>query len=107
MFKVQVVNNLPNIIDKLDMLNINIQSAVAEAIASSEYEIKNLFDTQYFENTEIEIIPEGDGVVMNIKNLGEDYYYYQNSTGSAYVDIGNKAREVIAKKIIGKFGRDV
>ena len=107
MFKVQVVNNLPKVIDRLDMLNINIQSAVAEAVSSSEYEIKNLFDTQYFENTEIEIIPEGDGIAINIKNLGEDYYYYQNSTGSEYVDIADKARQVIAKKIVEKFGKSV
>ena len=47
--------------------------AVADAVASSEYEIQNLFSKQYFENTEIEIAPSADGVSVHIKNLDEDF----------------------------------
>lgn len=107
MFKIHVVNNLPNIVDKLDMLNINIQSAVADAVMSAEPEIKNLFDSQYFENTEIEIIPSVEGIGVHIKNLEEDYYYYQNTTGSSYYDIGVKAKEIIANKVKEKFGTNL
>ena len=104
MFKIQVINNLSNITNKLDMLHINIQSAVADAVASSEYEIQNLFSKQYFENTEIEIAPSADGVSVHIKNLDEDYYYYQNSTDASYSDIGVEAKGIIANKVKNVFG---
>jgi len=104
MFKVQVTNNLSKIVDKLDMININIQSAVAEAVSSSQAEVKSLFDTSYFEKTEIEISPSADGVTMDIKNLDEDYYYYQNTTGGLYSDIGLKIKQVLTNRIKNQLG---
>jgi len=104
MFKVQVTNDLPKIIDKLDMININIQSAVAEAVGSSQSEVKSLFDTSYFQETEIEISPSVDGITMDIKNLDEDYYYYQNTTGSLYSDIGLKIKQVLTNRIKNQLG---
>jgi len=104
MFKVHVVNNLSGVSNKIDMMNINIQSSVAEAVMSAEPEIKDLFDNEYFNNTEIEIIPSAEGIGICIKNLDEDYYYYQNTTGSSYYDIGVKAKEIIANKLKSKFG---
>lgn len=107
MFRVQVIDNLPMVINKLEMLSINIESAVAEAVMSAEPEIRNLFNDEYFEDTEIEISSSGDGIDLNIKNLDEDYFYYQNSTGAAYSDLGVRAKEIISSKIKSKFGGSI
>lgn len=105
MFKVQVVNNLSGVMNKIDMLKINIQSAAAEAVMSANEEVRNVFDNQYFENTEIQMTPGIDGIEINIKNLDEDYYYYQNETGGSYYDLGVKVKEIISNKLKSKFGR--
>jgi hypothetical protein len=68
MFRVLVKNNLSGAINKLDMLKINIQSLMAEAVSAAEPEVKNLFDDE----TEIEVIPSSDGVEMGIKNYNND-----------------------------------
>jgi hypothetical protein len=104
MFKVKVENNLNSVMNKIDMLKINVESAVAEVVMSSESEIKDLFSSEYFQNTEIEIAPSSDGASVHIKNLDEDYHYYQNSTGGNYSDIGVKAKEIVLNKIRSKFG---
>jgi len=104
MFKVQVINNLSSVSNKIDMMSINIQSAVAEAVMSAEPEIRDLFDNEYFQNTEIEVVPSSESIGVNIKNLDQDYFYYQNTTGASYYDIGVKAKEIIANKIRSKFG---
>jgi hypothetical protein len=104
MFKVKVENNLNAVLNKIDMLKINIESAAADAVMSADSEIKDVFNNEYFENTEIEMTPSVDGLEINIKNLDEDYYYYQNTTGNSYYDLGNKVKEVISNKLKSKFG---
>lgn len=89
MFKVQVTNNLSGIMNKIDMLNINIQSSVAEAVAAAEPEIRDLFNSNYDE-ADVEIVPSASGVEVNIKNH--------------YGDISNEVKDVILNKLRSKFG---
>lgn len=92
MFKVQVVNNLPGVMNKLDMLSINIQSSVAEAVSGSESDIRSLLnqDSNY---ADVEIMPSVSGVDVNITNC--------------YYDISDEVKEIIANKIKSKFGGNV
>lgn len=89
MFKVQVTNNLSGVMNKIDMLSINIQSSVAEAVAAAEPEIKNLLNSDY-DGADIEILPSASGIEVNVKN------YYE--------DISDEVRSVIVNKLKSKFG---
>lgn len=89
MFKVQVTNNLSGVMNKIDMLSINIQSSVAEAVAATEPEIKNLLNSDY-DGADIEILPSASGIEVNVKN------YYE--------DISDEVRSVIVNKLKSKFG---
>lgn len=89
MFKVQVVNNLSSVFNKIDMLNINIQSAAAEAAIAAEPEIRDLFDSNNNES-DIEISPTSGGVEIVVKNC--------------YYDISDEARQIVINKLKSKFG---
>lgn len=100
MFKVKVANNLSNIFNKIDMLPINMQSAISEAVGASESDIRKLFESNDFQNTEIEIIPTVDGVGINVKNSIDEYFKYKDS----YYYLNTEVKNIILNKIKSKFG---
>lgn len=104
MFRVNVLNNLSKVTNKLEMIGINVQERVFESILASESEIKNLFNAQYFDSTQIEINSESDGVSISIKSIEINPGAYENDTGFEYASISQKVKDIIMKKINSKSG---
>lgn len=105
MFNVKVSNNLSKVFDKLDMIKINIESGVAESISVSESEIKDLFNAEYFESTDVEIAPVSEGVSVVIKSVEKYPGSYESGTGHDYASISRKVKDVMINKINLKSGK--
>jgi c-di-AMP phosphodiesterase-like protein len=99
MYKVSVTSNLSKITNQLEMMNINFQSSLAEAVAAAEPEIKNVFNSQDFQNTEITLQPGGDSVTVSITNDEDDYYKYEKTYSESYSGIRARVFDIISQKI--------
>jgi len=81
MINIKIKNNLDKIINKLDKVNIEIQSSFSEVAMSQGEFIKNALNEQYsdlFEGSDITMVPDTDGLRINIKFEGKNYYKFVN-----------------------------
>jgi hypothetical protein len=109
---IRVSGDLQPLINKVEKLPIEIQSAVAEAMMASEQGIYSILSSEYsgiFQDFEIEASSD---LSINITLNKGDVYHFQNATGSG-IDyllepiknvVNQNLNESIAKCMGGGYG---
>jgi hypothetical protein len=69
MFNISIKSNFNNLINKVDMIPIDMQSAVAEGVGAAQSDIENVINTNY---QSVEISASSGGAEVKIVNGFED-----------------------------------
>jgi hypothetical protein len=103
---IKVTGSLQPLLNKVEKIPVEIQSAVAEAMMASEQGIMDVLNSEYqgiFENVQIDV-NENPGISIVVDN--SDVYYYKNATGSDFDSLVETIKNVVNKNLdesIAKF----
>jgi translation elongation factor EF-G len=81
MINLKINNNLDKVINKLDKVNIEIQTAFSEVAMSKGEFIRTALNDRYenlFEGADISFAPEQYGMKVNIVFAGKNYWKFVN-----------------------------
>lgn len=96
---IRVSGNLQPLINKVEKLPVEIQSAVAEAMMASEQGVYNILSSEYsgiFQDFEIEA---GSDLSINITLNKGDVYHFQNATRTDISSLLEPIRNVVNQNL--------
>ena len=96
---IRVSGDLQPLINKVEKLPVEIQSAVAEAMMASEQGIYNVLSSEYsgiFQDFEIEASSD---LSINITLNKGDVYHFQNATGTGISSLMEPIKNVVNQNL--------